>query len=371
MSMPATAWQSARKHVASALPAVFATPVVFAMPVVLAMAAVSAITAYGLAPTLAIASDNNAPAPATLIVSGLGGSAEYDEQFIRHSDAIAAQARQLGGDEADVILLQGSQSDKDTILDALSQLQQRDIASIRIFLLGHGSFDGSDYKYNIPGPDLTGTELLAALNELPETTPQLVVISTSASGAVLEPLQADHRVVITATKNGRERNAVKFTEHLVTGMADSGADTDKDETISALELYQYAERAVASHYENEKLLASEHSRLSGEDAAGFELARYGTLLANQDQISEDLLAERRAISALIGDLRERKDELTEDEYFDQLQTLMLELATVQRAIDEPANSPADTPQSQETTQPPGDNTVPTDSTEEEVTPGVD
>jgi hypothetical protein len=326
-----------------------------------------AVVACSFASALVTAAEKNAPA--TLIVSGLGGSAEYDELFVRHSEAIATQARQLGSDEADIILLQGEQSGKDAILDALSQLRQRenDIASIRIFLLGHGSFDGSEYKFNIPGPDLTGSELIAALNELSDTTPQLIVLSTSASGAVLEPLQADHRVVITATKNGRERNAVKFTEHLVTGMADSGADTDKDETISALELYEYAERAVASHYENEKLLASEHSRLSGAGAERFELARYGTLLANQAEISEDLLAERRAISARIGDLRERKDDLTEDEYFDQLQTLMLELATVQRAIDEPADSKDDNPPPLETS----NNAVPANSTAEEVTPSVD
>ena len=154
----------------------------------------------------------------TIVVSGIGGSTEYAEQFKNYSDAIADHARQL---DSDVTLLQGVQATRDAILSTIAQLQQTDLEdSIRIFLLGHGSFDGSQYKYNIPGPDLTGSELISALNQLP-AAPQLVVLATSASGAVLEPLQAPHRVVITATKNGRERNAVRFTEYLVAGLTDS------------------------------------------------------------------------------------------------------------------------------------------------------
>ena len=26
-------------------------------------------------------------------------------------------------------------------------------------LIGHGSYDGAEYKFNIPGPDLTGAEI--------------------------------------------------------------------------------------------------------------------------------------------------------------------------------------------------------------------
>ncbi len=317
----------------------------------------------------------------TIVVSGLGGNAAYDEQFTEFSNAIADHARQLSKEESDVILLQGEQATKQSILEAFSDLQQHTTDdSIRIFLIGHGSFDGNEYKYNIPGPDLTGTELIDAVNQLPASQ-QLLVLATSASGAVLEPLAAAHRVVITATKNGRERNAVKFTEHLVTGMADPSADLDKDETISAQELFQYVERAVAKHYEGEKLLASEHARLSGDNAVTIELARYGTLLANQAEISEDLIAERQQISAQISSLRNRKADLTEDEYFDQLQSLMLELATIQRAIDTPASAPDQTleqttEQAPEQTPalapspPADDNAIPAPS-DDEVTPGVE
>jgi len=162
-----------------------------------------AASAQWLLPTSAFAQTTK-----TIVVSGLGGNAEYDEQFIEFSNTIANHARDLAEQEQDVILLQGKQATKQAILDAISQLQKLDVEdSARVFLLGHGSFDGSDYKYNIPGPDLTGNEITDALNQLPASQ-QLLVLA-----------------------------------------------------------FQYAERAVAKHYENEKLLASEHARLNGDTPA--------------------------------------------------------------------------------------------------------
>ena len=48
-------------------------------------------------------------------------------------------------------------------------------------LIGHGSFDGYEYKINLPGPDLSGVEL-ARCSIASRCTRQLVVNMTSASG---------------------------------------------------------------------------------------------------------------------------------------------------------------------------------------------
>ena len=55
----------------------------------------------------------------TIVVAGLGGNAEYDEQFVEFSDVIASHARALASEEADVILLQGEQATKQAILNAI------------------------------------------------------------------------------------------------------------------------------------------------------------------------------------------------------------------------------------------------------------
>ena len=111
------------------------------------------------------------------------------------------------------------------------------------------------------------------------------------------------------------------------------ADTDKNESITALEIFNYANRAVEGFYETEKLLAPEHARLQGENAEAFEVARYGNLLAAKDAVPEELLATRETLANQVNILRARKDDLGEDEYFDALQDLMLRLSEVQREID--------------------------------------
>ena len=55
-------------------------------------------------------------------------------------------------------------------------------------LIGHGSYDGVEYKFNIPGPDLTGAEIASMLDHVPATR-QLVVVTTSSSGGSIESLR--------------------------------------------------------------------------------------------------------------------------------------------------------------------------------------
>ncbi len=269
----------------------------------------------------------------TMVVSGLGGNDDYQRQFDRYAAAIAEQSRKLSANPADTVLLPGSAATRENILGTIDDIMARKPESFALYLIGHGSHDGEHYKYNIPGPDITGAQINEALSTDFEQR-QFVVVATSASGALLELLSAENRVLVTATKNGRERNAVFFPQFLSEALGDIGADTDKNEIISAEEMFQYAERAVAAYYETEKLLASEHPRMEGSFAADFATAHYGTLLNQAGEIAPDLLEKRTQISANINSLRARKDDLSEEKYFDELQTLMLELGAVQREIDQ-------------------------------------
>ena len=36
-----------------------------------------------------------------------------------------------------------------------------------LVLIGHGTYDDLDYKFNIPGPDISATELAALLDKIP------------------------------------------------------------------------------------------------------------------------------------------------------------------------------------------------------------
>lgn len=270
----------------------------------------------------------------TVVISGLGGNADYTEQFERYATAIADEARNIAQSPQDVILVRGDAAKRNVIMGLLENLPVSNNADVfKLFLIGHGSFDGEHYKFNIPGPDITDDEIVAALAKI-ESPKQLIVVATSASGALLEPLAAENRVVITATKNPREKNAVRFPMYMVEALSDTTADLNKDESISVQEMFDYATRAVNNYYDTEKLLASEHARIEGTLSNQIEVARYGTLLQRKDSISPAILAKRQALTSEINSLRARKEEVDEDEYFDRLQTLMLELANIQRSIDE-------------------------------------
>ena len=113
-----------------------------------------------------------------------------------------------------------------------------------------------------PGPDLSGVELGAMLDRI-GCTRQLVVNMTSASGGSRASLEKANRVVITATKSGNEKNATVFARFWVEALRDPAADTDKNETVSALEAFIYADdqdRAVLRHAEAPGDRASDSGR---------------------------------------------------------------------------------------------------------------
>jgi len=274
----------------------------------------------------------------TVVISGLGGNEEYTEKFDEYATAIADEAKRIALNQTDVMLLRGGAAKKEIVTALFDAIATRtDVNSFSAYFIGHGSFDGRSYKFNIPGPDINGSELLELLNKV-KARQQLVVAATSASGALLDVIDTGNqttgqRVLITATKNGREKTAVLFPEYMVEAITTPAADTDKNESISAMEIFDYANSSVEGFYETEKLLAPEHARLQGENAESFEVARYGNLLAAQDKVPEELLTMRETLASQVNTLRSRKEDINEDEYFDTLQDLMLKLADVQSQID--------------------------------------
>jgi hypothetical protein len=218
-------------------------------------------------------------------------------------------------------------------------------------LIGHGTFDGYDYKINLPGPDLSAAELAGLLDRI-NTARQLVVNMTSASGASLKTLRKKNRAVITATKSGTERNATIFARYWVEAMRDPAADTDKNDIVSALEAFRYAEQKTARSYEQQKRLATEHALLedtgSGEGvrspspengegrvAVAIALVRLGgaRAIAAANPEKQKLLARKEEIEQQIDQLKYQKAALPSDVYKKELAALLLELAKTQEALD--------------------------------------
>jgi hypothetical protein len=267
-----------------------------------------------------------------LIVGGLGGQPGYAENFAEYAGTLALAARRTVSGESQVRVLSGEQATREALREQMLALAETTTESDRLILilLGHGSFDGETYKFNLTGPDMDDAELRVLLDSVPAAA-QLVVNTTSASGAVLEKWETDGRVLITATRSGAERNATRFGEHFAAALSSAEADINKSGVISAQEAFDFASRMVADNFEADGALATEHPQLVGDGAGAFEVSR---LIARRldSPILVDLNAELAALEDRIAALRLRREELG-DQYLPQLQTLLVQLALVQERID--------------------------------------
>jgi len=283
-------------------------------------------------------------------VAGLGGEPDYEQRFnglASDLDRLFAQA-----DDARVRTLRGAEATKERLRAALAEVAQqaRPEDAFVLLVIGHGSFDGHQYKVNLPGPDVSAEELARMLDPI-RAGRQLAAVMTSSSGAALPALQRQGRAVITATRSGTEKNAVVFARYWVAALQDAAADTDKNEVITALEAFLYADRKTVDFYTAQKRLATEHALLEdtgagdgvrlpsaangrGLVAGGFPLMRIGSAQkALQDPAKRDLLARKEQLEQQIDKLKYEKAAMPTAEYRKQLTALLLELAKTQEALE--------------------------------------
>jgi hypothetical protein len=282
-------------------------------------------------------------------ISGLGGEPDYVQRFKMWADDIDSSLKRAGGD-ANVVTLQAPTRDAIRAKFAEISRQIKPDDALVLMLIGHGSFDGTEYKFNIPGPDLTGAEIASLLEHVPATR-QLVVNMTSSSGGSLSFLQKKNRIIITATKAGTEKNATVFARYWAEALREPAADADKNESVSALEAFHYAQKKTAESFDSQKRLATEHSVLEdigkgdgerdpnnengeGKLAAAFPVVRLGAnAAAARDPAKRPLLEKKDQLEQQIDKLKFDKAALPADEYKRQLTTLLLELAKTQEELD--------------------------------------
>jgi hypothetical protein len=270
-----------------------------------------------------------------VIIEGLEGESRYGEQFREQVAAIDVAARTLTDNDR-IRVFRSNDASRDNVLgyfESLSSILAED-DQLAVFLIGHGSFDDHEYKFNIPGPDLTGEDLLNILNNMPNSN-QLLVNTSSASGATADMLQQEERMLILATRSGVERHATRFGVYFASGLSDPAADVDKNRIITALEAFNYAERQVEDFYVRRGSLATEHPRMEGDQMDRFSLARLGLApTVSGDERLGDLVADRNALNARIDELRLSRERMSADDYQARFLELMLDLARVEEAIEE-------------------------------------
>ncbi len=282
-----------------------------------------------------------------VVVTGLSGEPQYAAAWTKLGATIVDQAKVQWGvrDSSLVYLTENPTVDptrmtgratREAVLAAIGQVSRQTAKNgvVLLLLIGHGSELGDEARLNLPGPDLTATDLAQALKALSDQT-VVVVNAASASGGFLKVLAGPRRVVITATKTGFERNATMFGDFFVRALSSDAADADKNGRVSAAEAFQYASREVARAYETGKRLLTEHAQL--DDSESGALARAVDFALVEDSTAGDprvatLVAERRRLEAAIAELRGRKARTDSTAYQRELERLLVSLAEANQAI---------------------------------------
>ena len=269
-----------------------------------------------------------------VVIEGLSGEPRYAEQFGEQVAAIESAAKSLTGD-SQIRVFRADEVSRDAILQYFENLKTGSSGSdqVALYLIGHGSYDDHEYKFNIEGPDLTGEDIAGMLDSLPSTS-QLLVNTSSASGAMADLAQDDNRMLILATRSGVERHATRFGNYFAAALTDPTADIDKNQIVSAAEAFSFAERQVDDYFERNGQLATEHPRMEGDRADRFGVARLGSVRpSTDDTVLTELIAERDALNARIESLRLDQENMTPADYRSELLQNMVELAETEEAIE--------------------------------------
>ena len=303
-----------------------------------------------------------------IIIAGIGGDDAHRERFHQWSMAMRDAAIARHGLAPERVYYLGespemapeaihAKSTKENVASLLSKLSTSVAPGDQLYLLliGHGSYDNEDARFNLPGRDLSAAEFDALL--LPFSQQQIVFVNTaSASGAFLAALAKPNRIVVTATKSGFERNEAQFGQYFVEAYSGDAGDTDKNRRVSVLEAFEYARLRVAGYYEEENLLRTEHAQFD-DDGDGTAVAepskqegpRAGASflmgasavadglspgdLASDPELAR-LVVSRQELEGRVEALRLQKDTMPEETYLQELERLLLELASVSQRIEE-------------------------------------
>jgi hypothetical protein len=328
------------------------------------------LLALGIALTLNPARDAavSIDRPTVVVVVGAPGAPEYGREFKTWADrwneaagrtgagllriGLGAENAERKADAADG----ESRSDRDALRAAIAGADRPSQQPLWVVLIGHGTWDGRTARFNLRGPDVTAAELAEWLPAAER--PTVVINGASSSGPFIDRLAAPGRIVVTATRSGHETNFARFGDALSASIADPQADLDQDGQTSLLEAWLIASRRTEEFYKTAGRLPTEHPLLDdtgdgrGVQPGAFAGVRPAERSSDNNPVDgyrahqvclvpsdheQRFSAEQRdcrdALELQLFALRDRRVELPEEQYEQQLERILVELATLYEQAD--------------------------------------
>jgi hypothetical protein len=310
--------------------------------------------AFGICFLMSLAATAAAAERYVVVVSGVSGGEKYAAQQKKWREEITTfLVAGLHLSDANLVILEEDNTGSSTSTAAnlrrvLGDLRRRLAAgdTLLLVMLGHGTYDGVDAKFNLVGPDLSAGEWKEALDGL---AGRLVIVNTTESSfPFLEQLSSPGRVVITATDSAAQRFATVFPEYFIRSLVDGSSDFDKNGRVSILEAFNAASAGVKQHYEQRGQLSTERPLLDDDgDGAGREAGApgadgtlAGTVYLDPEPGAQNtgdpevaaLERQRLVLEARLQSLKERKPSMSDAEYQAELEKILIELARIAQAI---------------------------------------
>ena len=324
----------------------------------------------GLLQQSVLAATNGSKATVIVLV-GAPGEEEFGKTF---HEAAAGWEKAARTANANFVQIGGANAMTTNALQNLRTILAREssntVDELWIALVGHGTHDGRESKFNLNGPDLSANELSNMLASV--RRPISVINGTASSAPFIKSLSASNRVVVTATRSGSEENFTRFGKYIAQSIADSEADLDKDGQTSLLEAFLMASRRVSEFYKNEGRLATEHALIDDNADAmgtpadwfrgiravkkaanaspldGMRAHQWHLIRSTQDQkLTPEQRHKRDALELEIGLLRQQKSELDENEYYQKLEALLAKLGEIELSTESAAAKVESTKDGQE------------------------
>jgi len=249
-----------------------------------------------------------------------------------------------------------SNTDLALLQRALEQEPKEGPAELWVVLIGHGTFDSKEARFNLRGPDVSASDLDVWLK--PFHRPIVVINTASSSSPFLNKLSATNRVIITATRSGNEQNFARFGQYFAEAITSTNeADLDKDGQVSVLESFLIASRKAAEFYKLEGRLVTEHALIDdngdglGTPADWFRglravkkpqgktivdglLAQQICIVPSREEasLSPEQRAKRDGLERQILLFREKKSSMPEADYYGQLEKLLLDYARFYQSL---------------------------------------
>jgi len=189
-----------------------------------------------------------------LIVTGLSGSAENEEEFAQLA-ADTKRALIARGLAADQVQALGGRVTRDAVLQALKPAPT-DAPGDEFWLVLYGDSGlsrGGVPAFQVSGPRLTALDLKTALDAIPSK--QFVLIGTNNSGGFLPILQNARRTVVSATTGPGQSDLPRFPEKWAAALT-------QNPKAPFPWLAARAAALVDEEYKNSGLAQTESSRLA-------------------------------------------------------------------------------------------------------------